>query len=110
MPTVDDPNDDKSRLQSAREEISSLPPEDAKVVRYWLNNEADSHSPSTKVNHISHLLTIHDELNGGFADANKYDWTNAIAALDDRRDWTSGTKLPEVGAVVVGRHRGGCSR
>ena len=92
MPSVDDPNDDKSRLQSTREEISSLPPEDAQLVRYWLNNEADGHSPSTKVNHISHLLTIHDELSGGFADATKYDWTNAIAALAERRDWTSGTK------------------
>lgn len=92
MPTVDDPNNDKSRLQSTREQIDALPPEDARLVRYWLNNEADAHSPSTKINHISHLLTIHDELDTGFADADKYAWTNAIAALAERRDWTSGTK------------------
>jgi integrase len=92
MPTVDDPNNNKSRLAAAKEEFNSLPSEDRQFVLYWLNNGADGYAPSTKVNHISHLLTIHDELDTCFADASKYEWTGAVAALADRRDWSSGTK------------------
>jgi len=48
MPTINDPNDNESRLASTKEKVRSLPEDDGRLVVYWLNNAIDDHALSQK--------------------------------------------------------------
>lgn len=92
VPSVNDPNDDKSRLDSRKEALNDLPREQSKPLRYWLNNFNDSYADSTTLAHLGHLLTIQERMEVPLIEADKMDWVAAISQLDNERDWTSGTK------------------
>lgn len=92
MPNVNDPNNDRSRLESRIEELEALPDEDQELLEYWLENYRDSNADSTTLGHLGHLLTIQEELDTSLSEASKFTWTSAISALENERGWTSGTK------------------
>lgn len=92
MPNLNDPNNDKSRLESRIEDLEELPREDQQLLEYWLENYRDSNADSTTLGHLGHLLTLQEELDVPLSGATKFDWTNAISSLEKDRGWTSGTK------------------
>lgn len=114
MPNLNDPNNDKTRLQKRLKDVEKLPRNEKKLVKLWINNEISSHAESTQERHIAQLLTVRDHLgiplNKENADgeklteeeleerriplheADKYDWTTSISDLAQERGWTDGTK------------------
>lgn len=92
MPNVNDPNNDKSRLESRIEDLDDLPREDRQLLQYWLTNFRDSNADSTTLSHLGHLLTLHEHLDVPLSEATKFDWTGVVTNLSNERDWTSGTK------------------
>lgn len=92
MPNVNDPNNDKGRLESRIEDLQDLPREDRQLLQYWLETFRDSNADSTTLNHLSHLLTLQEELEVPFSEATKFDWTDTVTTLANDRGWTSGTK------------------
>lgn len=92
MPNVNDPNNDKSRLESRIEDLEDLPSEDQKPLRFWLSSFKDSNAESTTLAHLGHLITLQEELDVPLTEATKFDWTDVLSRLEAERDWTSGTK------------------
>lgn len=92
MPSVNDPNNDKSRLEFRIEDTKDLPREDRQLLQYWLSNFRDSNADSTTLAHLGHLLTLHEHLDVPLSEATKFDWTGVVTNLSNERDWTSGTK------------------
>lgn len=92
MPSINDPNNDKSRLESRLEDVEDLPQQDKKLVNYWVSNFGDSNAESTTHIHLGHLLTLQKELDVRLAEADKYDWSSAVSTLAQDRDWQAGTK------------------
>lgn len=118
MPSVNDPNNDKTRLQNRLEDIQELPWNDRKLVELWLNNELESLAESTQERHIARLLTVREHLRTSpnkenededddgeelteeeteehripLGEADKFDWTSAISQIARERDLTDGSK------------------
>lgn len=92
MPNLNDPNNDKSRLESRIEDLQELPRDDRQLLQFWLTNSRDSNADSTTLGHLGHLLTLYGELGVPLSEATKFDWTDAVSTLANDRDWTSGTK------------------
>lgn len=92
MGDLNDPNNDKTRLQRRLNDVQELPRDEQKLVRYWIDSELDSKAESTQERHLANLLTIRDHLDVPLDEADKFDWTTAVSMLEQERGWTSGTK------------------
>jgi integrase/recombinase XerD len=92
VPDVNDPNNDKSRLESRIEDLSDIPREDRQKLQFWLTNFRDSNADSTTLGYLGRLIKLQDELDVSISEATKYDWTSALARIEEERDWSSGTK------------------
>lgn len=92
MPNLNDPNNDKSRLESRIKDLKDLPREDRQLLQYWLANFRDKNADSTTLGHLTHLLTLQKKLDVSLSEATKFDWTATVSELASERDWTSGTK------------------
>ena len=92
MGNLNDPNNDKTRLQKRLDDIKELPQEEYELINYCVNNFLDGHAESTMERHLGHVLTLRDRMDTSIIEATKYTWTTALQELEQERDWTSGTK------------------
>jgi hypothetical protein len=78
---LNDPNNDKTRLQKRLDDIKELPQEEYELINYWVNNFLDGHAESTMERHLGHVLTLRDRMDTSIIEATKYTWTTALQEL-----------------------------
>ena len=120
MGNLNDPNNDKARLQKRLEEVKQLPTKEQDLVDFWITNELNKKAESTQERHIANLLTVRGQLGIDEDEdseeaededseeaedddeaeqshiplhvADKFVWSKAISNLAKKRGWTDGTK------------------
>jgi integrase len=114
VPSVNDPNNDKTRLQKRLKDVEKLSKKEKGLVKVWISNEIGSLAESTQERYIAQLITVRnhlgipldweneegdklreeeiEELRVPLHEAVKEEWVSSIGDLSQERDWTDGTK------------------